>query len=107
MFQTRRVLQKAFSILVAFGRLFSGGGGRATRFAKAVSIAGAKTVIDAVLNRNRASIYFERLGDSRYYVYLLFALDHRFFAPYFAHPEFYRMGLHREVPGNAEQGTYH
>jgi hypothetical protein len=149
--------------MAQFGRLFRGAGRRAFRLAKAASIAGAKTAIDALLNRDRASISFEHLGDSRYYVYLLFALtrigavgcsardahrawewlplrdfirnvrinwrspsdgillsestngtsilrikpqyyssppaDHRLFAPYFAHPEFYKAGLHNEVRG--------
>jgi hypothetical protein len=54
--------------------LFGAAGRRAVRLAKVVSIAEGKTGIDAVLNRDRAPISFERLGDSRYYTYLLFAL---------------------------------
>jgi hypothetical protein len=134
---------------------------RALRHIKAASIAGAKAAIDAVLIRHRALLSFEWLHETRYYVYLLFALtrigavgcsardaqrawawlplrefvrsirinwrnpsdgillserkngpgilhinrqyyssdpaDHRIFVPYFAHPEFYKAGLHNVV----------
>jgi hypothetical protein len=143
--------------------LFRVAGRRAVRLAKVVSIAGGKTAIDAVLNRDRAPISFECLAYSRYHTYLLFALtrigvvgcsardairacawlpardflkmvrinwrspsdgillsekrcgpgiiqirpryyslppaDHRLFAPYFAHPEFYKARLHDVVRG--------
>jgi hypothetical protein len=149
--------------MAQFGRFLRHPRRRAVLLLKAASIAGAKTAIDAVLNRKQAPISFERLGDSRYYVYLLFALtrigtvgcaardahrasallplrdfiknvrinwrspsdgillsksrnrpgilqinpqyyssppaDHRLFVPYFAHPEFYRAGLHNNVQG--------
>ena len=137
---------------------------RAVRVASVVSIAGAKALIDVLLNRDRPKISFEHLTEDRYNVYLLFALtkvgtigcsprdaplaykwmpirdflkgvrinwhapkdgillcentltgpdilhvnrqyyslppsEHRFFAPYFAHPEFYKAGLHNAVLG--------
>ena len=138
---------------------------RAFRAAGLVSIAGAKALIDVLLNRDRPQFSFGRLSDERYNVYLLFALtrigevgcsasdmrvaykwlpkgfffkkiqinwraptgdillcentlgrrpdilridrryyslppsEHRLFAPYFAHPEFYRSGLHDAVRG--------
>jgi hypothetical protein len=150
-----------------FGRFARKASRRALRLVGTASIAGAKTLIDAVLNSGRASISFEHLNVTddldygRHYVYLLFALTriravgcsvrdarrawewlplrdfiksvrinwrspqygillseskrgehilhinpnyyssppagHRLFAPYFAHPEFYRAGLHNEV----------
>jgi hypothetical protein len=150
-----------------FGRFTRKASRRALRLLGTASIAGAKTLIDAVLNSGRASISFEHLNVTddldygRHYVYLLFALTriravgcsvrdarrawewlplrdfiksirinwrspqygillseskrgehilhinpnyysshpagHRLFAPYFAHPEFYRAGLHNEV----------
>lgn len=150
-----------------FGRFFRDAGARAVRLTRAALIAGVKTVIDVVLNRDRASISFEHLGGGRHHVYLLVALtrigavgcpardvhrawtclplrdfirnvrinwirrsdgfllsestggpstlriipqyyssppaDHRLFAPYFAHPEFYRAGLHNEVHGMRER----
>jgi hypothetical protein len=135
---------------------------RPVRVFRVASIAGAKTAIDAVLNRPQACLSFEWLGDERYYVYLLTALTRigavgcparaahrarewlsrsdfaqirlnwrnpsygfllsdrkngkdiihinrqyysspleksRIFAPYFAHPEFYKAGLHNIVSG--------
>jgi hypothetical protein len=151
-------------------RLFWRAGGRLVRLkdlliagVKNVLIAGVKAAIDAVLNRDRASISLERVGQGRYYGFLLVALTrigtvgcsvpdayrawtslpardflrnvrinwrspsqgvilsegsyapnilqikplyyslapagHRLFAPYFAHPEFYRSGLHDLVRG--------
>jgi hypothetical protein len=148
-------------VIAEFGRLFRGAVRRTFWYAKAALVACAKTAIDAVLHRDRASISFEHLGGGRHHVYLLFALtrigavgcsardahrawaflprsdfirygrinwrtrsdgillsersngpstiqinpryyslppaDNRLFAPYFAHPEFYRAGLHNQV----------
>jgi hypothetical protein len=146
---------------IQFGRLLRRYSGRVVALAKTASIAGTKTAIDAVLNRDRASISFTRLGYGRCSAFLLFALtriravgcsardayrawawlptgdffrkvrinwrspsdgillsdntrrpaivqikpqyyslppaSNRLFAPYFAHPEFYKAGLHDAV----------
>jgi hypothetical protein len=152
--------------MAQFSRFFRGAV-RRTRWCGKALVAGAKTAIDAVLHRDRASISFEHLDDTPQHVYLLFALtriglvgcpardahrawaflplrdftrnirinwkspsdgillsesakgpntlqmnpqyyssppaDHRLFAPYFAHPEFYRAGLHHDVLGMRER----
>jgi hypothetical protein len=59
--------------MAQFGRFFRGAV-RRTRWCGKALIAGAKTAIDAVLNRDRALISFEHLGDGPHHVYLLFAM---------------------------------
>jgi hypothetical protein len=48
--------------MAQFGRFFRGAVRRSRWYGKAL-VAGAKTAIDAVLNRDRAPISFEHLGD--------------------------------------------
>jgi hypothetical protein len=63
-----------YSVMAQFCRLLRRAGARLVSLAKAVLIAGGKTAIDAVLNRDRGSISFESIGQGRHHVFLLFAL---------------------------------
>src|SRR5690242_7743830 len=68
------LVRAPYELAAGVGRVLLRGARRAGKISSLVSIAGTKTLIDAVFHRDQAKTSFDQLSDNRYHPYLLIAL---------------------------------